>query len=416
VNPITKIATLLKSSKIQVILDQMICSGSNFVTTILLARQLGIQEFGIYASVILVLYLFLSVSNALIVAPFQVQQAKESDQSTYISSLFIWQIIICLLFILLIFAVSIAHIHAVQSLQAYVTLIVFLIITFLLQDFFRKVFIAVGKLKEALYIDIITNFSQLIWLASSAYKHTLNLSQSLFIMAITFIPSIIAGLIYLKPVIPAFSKFINHGKQLIISGKWLLLTAMVQWWSNNFFVVASGLFISISALGALRLAQTLFGVLNVFLQVYENYLLPAASRLFIQSSLHLKQYLRKSTLKSLILLIPVSICIIVLAKPIFRLSGGSAYVDYAFVLQGMVILYLFIFIGYPIRMAIRVMMLNREFFFAYMITLVFSLIASRFLIREMGLAGVITGLIINQLLVLTYWQFILIRKKFVLWH
>jgi len=157
-------------------------------------------------------------------------------------------------------------------------------------------------------------------------------------------------------------------------------------------------------------------VLNVFLQVYENYLLPAASRLFIQSSLHLKQYLRKSTLKSLILLIPVSICIIVLAKPIFRLSGGSAYVDYAFVLQGMVILYLFIFIGYPIRMAIRVMMLNREFFFAYMITLVFSLIASRFLIREMGLAGVITGLIINQLLVLTYWQFILIRKKFVLWH
>ena len=414
--PLKKIYALGSNTKAMVIMDQLVCSGSSFLTTILLARYLGITAFGIYSSIILLLYLYLSISNSLIVAPFQVLLAHQPNQKNYISSLLLWQVVVSLFFIIATFGISILQITALAELQQHISTILFLITTFLLQDFLRKVFLALDKIKEALLIDVLTNTLQIALLAIAAITHRLDLSLSLWIMAATFIPSILLGLFFLKPVQPSLAELGYHAKKHIHTGKWLLLTAIVQWWANNLFVVASGLFIGIKALGALRLAQTLFGILNIFLQVYENYVLPTASRLFKESAQQLKQYLRNTTLKSLLLLLPVSIALIAFARQIFMLSGGQAYVEYAFALQGMVVLYLVIFIGYPIRMAIRVLLLNRDFFIAYIISLVFSLLAAKFLISHWGLTGVITGLIINQLLVLSYCQYILYRKKFMLWN
>jgi O-antigen/teichoic acid export membrane protein len=113
--------------------------------------------------------------------------------------------------------------------------------------------------------------------------------------------------------------------------------------------------------------------------------------------------------------LPVVVCCIVFAKQIFFLCGGADYIEYAYALQGMSILYLIIFTGYPIRIAIRVFLLNREFFFAYCISFLFSLLSAKYLIQQWQLTGVIISLIINQLLMLGYWQMALSRKKFVLW-
>ena len=81
----------------------------------------------------------------------------------------------------------------------------------------------------------------------------------------------------------------------------------------------------------------------------------------------------------------------------------------------MALLYFVIFIGYPIRMSIRMMLMNRQFLIGYLISFVFSLATFQYLLSVWHLKGAILGLITNQLLMLLYWQYLLIKKDFILW-
>ena len=91
------------------------------------------------------------------------------------------------------------------------------------------------------------------------------------------------------------------------------------------------------------------------------------------------------------------------------------YADFGYVVQGMAALYFVIFIAYPVRMAIRVLVLNNNFFYGYLFALVFSLLSFTFLLETWGLIGAIIGLITSQLILMAYWQYILIQNNFRLW-
>ena len=168
-------------------------------------------------------------------------------------------------------------------------------------------------------------------------------------------------------------------------------------------------------MGAFRLVQTLFGLLNLVLQTFENFVLPEASRKFTVSHSDAKSYLVGITKKSGILFGVVLIGLFLFAKQIIVLVGGEKYQDFAYIVQGMSILYVFIFIGYPIRLSIRMLVLNSRFFAGYVFSLIFSLLTFKFLLKEFHVIGAIIGLIASQFITLVYWQYILIKNKFVLW-
>lgn len=410
---VQNIRAWMQSEKKLVILDQLVTSGGSFITTIMLARSLGIEEFGVYSSVILLMYLLLSISSALIINPFQVLQATHQNTREYISSLFIGQLLMCSLFTAGCIPLFVFDIPFVAIIRPYLGISLMLMFTFLLQDFLRRVLLAIGQAKHSLIMDMLSNGLQIIWLLISFGN--LDLHYSLLIISTTYIPSILLGILYIRPCVPGRGVLKETFFIQFKNGKWLLLTAVLQWWAGNLFVVASGLFLGMKALGALRLAQTLFGVLNILLQVFENHVLPVASRLHKESVTQFKKYLWNTTRKSTLIMLPVSLVLVIFAPQIFKLSGGADYVEYAFALQGMAVLYVFIFAGYTSRIAIRVLLFNRDFFIGYVFSFLFSLFAARFFIQQWGLTGVITGLIINQLLLQAYWQFILIRKNVKLW-
>jgi O-antigen/teichoic acid export membrane protein len=405
-------STLL-SQKSMVIADQLVTSGGSFVTTIILARQLGIADFGIYSTIVMVLYLVLSVSTALIVSPYQVLQANSSNPKAYVSALLLWQVVLCGVLTLVSLPLLVLDFTWIESIKPFVYPSLLLMVLFLVQDFLRKILLANQKANQALIIDAITVGLQLFWFGIS--YHELNLQYALTIVSVTYIPSIVVGVFFIKPVLPTIKLMLTTAVTQYQTGKWLLLTAVLQWWAGNLFVMASGFFLGMKALGALRLAQTLFGVLNVLLQVFENHTLPVAARLYQQSETVLKKYLWNTTRKSTFLMLPITLLLVVFAKEIFLLSGGKEYVEYAYALQGMAVLYLVIFAGYSARIAIRVLSLNKDFFVGYLFTLVFSLIGAQYFIQHWGILGVIAGLLINQLVLQAYWQFILVRKNLVLW-
>ncbi|PCJ94028.1 MAG: hypothetical protein COA50_12765 [Flavobacteriaceae bacterium] len=409
---IHKIATDNKSI---VLADQMVFSGNNFLTTLLMARILSPENFGVYASIILLIYLVISILTAIVMQPLQVTLSKIANKAPYLAFSF-WLQLILLVFLLLVIALVInLNLTFFEFYNSLGNGIILLTFGFVMQDYFRKLFLASGKLKQALQVDALTAILHITILITALLYVEYELLDIIVYLGLAYVPAIALGIFFVKPKIYKMPIWESHLLTHIHQSKWLVMTALVQWWSSNLFVVASGIFLGIKALGAFRLVQSVFGVFNLLLQTFENYVLPQAARLLVNSHEQAKIYIRQIGIKSSILFGLVLLPIFIFSKYIIVLIGGTAYAEYSFVVKGMSILYFIIFLGYPIRMAIRVLILNRNFLTGYIYSLLFSLLSFSYLLKEWGLMGAIAGLIVSQLIVLGYWQFILIKNNFILW-
>lgn len=412
---IEQLQNFFRSNKGWVLADQAVFSGSSFVTTLLLARLLTPAFFGAFAAVVLFVYLAISLLNALVIQPLQVNLARIKDPSSYLAFSFWLQLVLSLLlaaglwvFTQVFPAVAAEYLQLLPEIMVFGT-------GFIFQDYFRKLWLAQARVRQTLAIDVLTAFLQLGCLSYLLFKGATSLAAALACLGWAYLPSVAYGLWLIRPKIQKISGsrvyLLTHYQQ----GKWLLLTALVQWWSGNLFVVASGLFLGMQALGAFRLVQSLFGVLNVLLQTFENYALPQTARLLNHSSLLARNYLRHISIRSALLFGSLLLFIFLLADHIIVLAGGAVYAPYAYVVQGMAILYLFIFFGYPIRLAIRALVLNHYFFLGYLLSLLFSLLSYQYLLEQFQLLGAIGGLLGSQLILLAFWQFVLRKNNFSLW-
>lgn len=409
------IETIVSNKKAHVLADQAVFSGSSFIATILLVRLLPAVDFGLYAGIILALYLLVSISNALVIQPLQVNYSRITNKKLYLSFAFWWQIVLILFIAFVIVILSALDIDVLRSFRLYTGVIVLLVFSFLLHDFFRKIFIARDGALHALLIDCTTGLALFFLLGLSFITGKLTLNHALYITSLAYLTGVISGIFLIRPSLRDVSSWRVFFTDHMVQGKWLFLTAIIQWWSGNLFVVASGISLGPIALGAFRLVQSLFGVLNVLLQSYENYILPQAASLFHSSVRESKYYLRNVSKKGIIFFGSVVLILFLFSEPVIRLAGGNKYVPYAYVVKGMAILYLIIFAGYPIRIAVRMMAMNDVFFAGYVGSFVFSLLSFNFLLNEWQLWGAILGLIINQLILILFWQYCLAKKKFVLW-
>ena len=398
-----------------VLADQAVFSGGSFLITVLLARTFEPEEFGLYSSITLFNYAIVSLLNALIIQPLQVSLGKIENQRSYISFNFLSQII---LVTIIAFGLSVLMGFNFDFLKDFTKLgygVLIYFTGFLLHDYFRKLFLAQADTNSAFIIDLVTTLGHISILSFVFISHSLSFETTMYYIGLCYLPACIISIVKIKPTLRNLILWKGYLALHIQQGSWLLLTTLTQWWSSNLFIVTTGYYFGKTALGAFRLVQTLFGLLNLVLQTFENFVLPEASRKLAVSQEDAKHYLVSITKKSGIIFGIVLTVLFIFAKQIIILVGGAKYQEFAYIVQGMSILYVFIFIGYPIRLSIRMLVLNSRFFAGYVFSLIFSLITFRYLLKEFHVNGAIIGLIASQIITLVYWQFILIKNKFVLW-
>ncbi len=398
-----------------VLADQAVFSGGSFLITVLLARTFEPNEFGLYSSITLFNYAVVSLLNALIIQPLQVSLGKVENQKTYVSFNF-WMQLILVVFIS--FGLSVLMGFQIDLLKDFSKLGIGVLIYFtgfILHDYFRKLFLAKAETQNAFIIDLMTTLSHISVLLYVYFNHSVSFEITMYYIGLCYFPAFIYSIIRINPTFNELKNWKSYGIMHIQQGSWLLLTTLTQWWSSNLFIVTTGFYFGKTALGAFRLVQTLFGLLNLVLQTFENYVLPEASRKLAISPTDAKKYLFGITKKSGLIFGVILTILFVFAKQIITLVGGAKYVEFAYIVQGMTILYVFIFIAYPIRLSIRMLVLNSRFFAGYVLSLIFSLLTFRYLLKEFNVTGAIIGLIASQIITLAYWQYILIKNKFVLW-
>ncbi|MGK0317437.1 MAG: O-antigen/teichoic acid export membrane protein [Saprospiraceae bacterium] len=399
-----------------VLADQGVFSGCGFIITLLLVRLLSPVEFGVYASLLLFIYFMVSISSAVVIQPFQVTLSKIDNDIEYISFAFCLQLVLILILSIFTFLLLNIGIEILYDLQHSSAIIILYGSCFLLHDFFRKLFLARNVIWKALLIDTISGFIQLGFLSYFLLYSKLALSEVIFILGLSYLPGLFIAIFLSKMVLTIRRNWKSYFLIHVVHGKWLLMTALLQWWANNLFVIASGVLLGATAIGAFRLVQSVFGVLNLLLQTFENYALPLASRLFQSSKESSKEYLRSMSFKGAILVGSLLFIIFLFSEFFIVLVAGESYLEYAFLVEGMSLLYFVIFAGYPTRIAIRMMELNHLFFLGYVLSFTFSLMSFQFLLKEWHLWGAIIGLITNQIILFSFWQYALYKNQFVLWR
>ncbi|HRG21103.1 MAG TPA: oligosaccharide flippase family protein [Saprospiraceae bacterium] len=397
------------SEKYWVVADQALFSGLSFLVTIWIARNTSTASFGMYSAWVLGIYLIISAIGAWTIQPFQIRYQENQGEAGYLSFVFwfqgLWTGIALVVMGCLAWLTELVNF---DHMVIYATGFVF-------NDFFRKVLLAMNRIRLAFMINAATALISVTALFILEISHTFSLEHALQVLSFAYGFVFLLALWHLKPFQWEGLSFQSHLKYHKDQGKWFFMTAVSQWWAGNLYVVASGLVLGKAALGALRLGQSLFGILNVLLQAFENYALPQTAR---EMKINVSQgvsYIKNLSIKAAWLFIPMLLLIFVFAESLLILAGGDQYAGYGQVLQGLCILYVFIYLSQPIRCIIRALEWNQYFFKGYILTLVFALIFSRQLLIQFGLNGVLTGLIISQIILIGYWSLNLYQKNKEVW-
>lgn len=397
-------------------MDQGIVSGGNFIVGILLARYLNLETYGEYALIWLIVLFCSSLHQGWIITPmftFSPQYAGE-ERTSYFKTLWVHQILFAIgaalfssIFLWL------AHFFFSEwnlgNISYLIPMVVFL---FLMYDFFRREHYAKETPHKALWINIFVFGSQIAGIVFLQFTHALNLYSALFTVGISYSIALLFGVKHLLSFQWDFSFF----KQITIKhwnfSKWLIGTALLQWVSGNFFIIAAASILSPLTVGAIRILQNIVGVLHVFFLALENYIPLKATKIYYANGIKaLRHFLVQVSWKGGLATLLISLTMAFFGKEIMTLLYGEKHLNYAYLLYGFALLYTLVFIGTNIRFAIRTLEQTRSIFIAYILSSGFSLVMAKPIIEKWGIDGIVIGLIITQVIMQLFFLFSLKQKK-----
>jgi O-antigen/teichoic acid export membrane protein len=406
---------MLLNRKTMLLTDQAVFSGSSFLVTVVLARLLSVQEFGTYAGLVLVLYLAVSGISAFVLQPLQVSLPLVRRKDDYLAFTLWSQSGLTLALVAATALVLMLPLPIMTSLSDVRPALLVFSAGFLMQDYYRRRLLAEDRVEQTLLADILLAGGQVGALLILLAGPPSDAGRAILFLGMAYaLPLSFMLWITLSGHRPSL-RWRVYARMHLRQGRWLFSTAVVQWWAGNFFVVASGFLLGSAALGALRLVQTVFGVLNILFQTFENYLLPQTAGKMQESLESGIAYLKKNSLQPMFYVAVLLAVLFLFSDSVIVLAGGEVYREYGFLVKGMAVLYVLIFAGYPVRIAVRALIMNKVFFEGYVLTFLFGLATSWLLLTHFELAGAVAGLILSQIILLVYWYIKLAKRNIVLW-
>jgi len=402
--------------KFIIMADQAIVSGSNFLIGILISKLLGLEDLGVYAFAWMVLMMCSSLQQNFISIPMVNKYVafQEGQSSQYLNKLFIVQVGVSLLLSMILFLLILIplQIKFFDTLDHLVYVLPFLIFSFLMQDFTRRIFILKGELFKLLLADLLVNWSQVVFLIIFVNRNELTLMHILVFFTISYsvgfsfaIPD------YFKKRI-SFKGISDISSQHWVTAKWLLASAILQWFAGNYFIISAGTTLGTESAGIIRIAQSLVGVMNIFFIALEFYVPPKAAIIYQKNGKKaLIHYITRITFFGTLLCLLFTGVLIFTSGSILTFLYGSNYEQYNTIIIAFSAFYIIVFLSYPLRFVLRAMNNMKDMFWAYLCATLFSMALSGYMVRKYEIWGVIAGLALTQLIMqIWYIQAIIFAK------
>lgn len=378
-------------------------SAVNFLTGILLARFLGLEEYGRFTLAWMVVLLFNSFQHSSIIAPMMSIGPKQEEQikSAYYCTVFIHQLICsaCCAILLWIGVFLSGFIKPYWHIQDLAFPLATTLFTWQLQDFIRRYFFVLGKSALAFMNDSVSYLGQIIVLLFLFRFYQLQTPQILWIISLTSSLAVFIFAFKIKNISFSFEIFHKTTIRHWSFSKWMLASSLMDWTSGNIFFIMAGSILDTAAVGGIKAAQNIIGVFHIIFGATDILIYSGASNsLHVGGISNLKKYLFTFIFRSSFISILIATFLYLSADYIFSIIYGDTFLNYAFLLRWFCAIYIIIFISYPLVAGLRALENTRVLFFTRLSTFIFSLLSANSLVKTWELSGAMFGFLIVNLI------------------
>jgi O-antigen/teichoic acid export membrane protein len=381
--------------------DNAVLSASNFLMMVLLARVLEPHGFGQFTLAFTVLLFTNSLQEALISLPLSVHgSVRDGTQyGHYTAATACSQFALALASACVVAGAGLIFRAVGWHFSSLLFALAPAVALWQLHEFVRRVLYTRSLLFQAFLNDATSHATLATALVLLSYKGYLTSTTALLSLASSSLLGFLLGGWMVHSLLD-WSLSRQHIKEAVKAnwtfGKWLLGGQLAFWTSSQVYPILAAAFISVSANGMMRAAQTILGPNNIIISAVDGILGPRAAKVYANGGgTELRPFIRKTQM--LVALIAGGYCLLVasLARPILQTVFGEEYAHYAWLLVVMAIANAATSLRIPLAVGLRAMGKTSPIFRAYLSSSAASLTLGIALIWKFGLPGAAVGMLMN---------------------
>ncbi len=382
--------------------DQVLISGTNFATMLLVAKGLGKEKFGEFTLIYSALLLANILQSTLITQAHNVLGSMRDGKEyrDYTSSTAFGQLCIALIQALMASAVAIIGVKLQWSVAPLLLALPAAIVTWQFAEFVRRVLYTEGRLAAAFFNDLISYGGQAVIIAALWWTGNLTGARALWALSLTnFLASLVGGW-------QLRHHLIGRVRPEALSenwhfGKWLTGAELLGYVASlhMYCYLASIILSTTEAAGDLKVAQVMFGPARVISFFLATVLPIRFARTFAAGG---DQALHEQVKHIYKLMIPLTAlycgAMALCAKPLLGLVGK----EYAGNTSVLVLYSLCAFLSYVQMVVAAALTAKREtraIFMGSLYGAIITLAVSYFLIKTLESNGAIVAMILTTLIV-----------------
>jgi O-antigen/teichoic acid export membrane protein len=388
-----------------VLADQGFISGVNFLSNILLARFLGIEEFGRFTLAWMVVLFANSLQSAAIMQPMLSVGPKqaEADAGAYYGAVLVHQVVVAgFAFVAVFIGVEVSAVAEPSwGIGSLAVPLAVAVLAGQAQDFLRRYFFVRGRTATAALSDGIRYVSQLISLCviANVFSSGLTVPMALWIMAAAAILGTVPGLVCLEKLTwdaEMLQQTIRRHWQV---SKWLLPSALMHWTTAQAFIIIAGGVLGAATVGMLRAAMAVVGVVHIVFLGMENFAPIHAAQVFHrQGSGPLRRYIKSLTWRAGSAVLLLLLIINLNATSITRLMFGTDYLELGPLLLGFSIIYFVALLNVILGIWALAIEWTRIVFVSLVAMTAVTLVAAYPFVVFGGVAGALSGAFLVELI------------------
>jgi O-antigen/teichoic acid export membrane protein len=384
--------------------DQGVISLSNFIATIILARNVDPTQLGVYGVGFVTLRLVRAVQEGLIVQPMTVFGAgmDEREFKPYATSTSLFQI-----------GLALASAAAVAAAGWVLTELgndtagptLFALwqpfLWWQLLEYVRRMLYTRGLLFNAVINSVIANAVRIAIMIALVNQGKLSGTTGLEAIAWGSLAALIPGFWFTRHFWT--HKFINLRETWDRNwnfGRWLLGGTLTNWVAVEFYPILTAGLISFAAAGAYRAIQNLVAPVHLLLRAIDTFLTPRTANLYEKNGRRALTYtLRRVYLAVGIPVMGILTIAVLFPEELLSLVYGDAYIAYSNGVILMAIFYALLFAYWPLQSIFKASQHSRPIFIANILAIICMFTVGIWAILNWGVYGTIAGQALNALVI-----------------
>jgi O-antigen/teichoic acid export membrane protein len=384
--------------------DQGVISLSNFMATIILARNVDPTQLGVYGVGFIILRLVRAVQEGLIVQPMNVFGASmDLDEfKPYATSTSLFQIGLALISALVVgvcgwLLTTLGNDTAGPTLFA----LWFSFLWWQMQEYMRRMLYTRGMVLHALVNSIISNAVRLALMIYLVSQGRLTGIAGLDAIAWGAFAVMLPGIWFTRHFwTRKFTALRGTWRRNWIFGRWVLGGTLTNWVAVEFYPILAAGLISFAAAGAYRALQNLVAPVHLLLRAIDTFLTPRAAKLYAKSGTSaLTRTLRSIYLAVGIPIFGIMIVAILFSEQLLQLVYGETFTVYKDGVVLMALFYALLFAYWPLQSIFKAAQRSRPIFIANLLAIISMFTIGVLAVLNWGVYGTIAGQALNALVI-----------------